>query len=153
MCTREETQSIVDASEKRMEAKMDACRADVDERIEGLDQKLYKSHNAIAAVQSDMGATLKRLTDKLEEFGNKFTMHDAKEIEYQKKVDAHLSQKQLSQEHMEKLVEMVQDYTEKKVLEKSVGKLRNMVIGFAGLCAAVGVIIASTVAAIKHLLK
>ena len=62
MCTREETQSIVDASEKRMEAKMDACRADVDERIEGLDQKLYKSHNAIAAVQSDMGATLKRLS-------------------------------------------------------------------------------------------
>lgn len=146
MCTREETQSIVDASEKRMEAKMDACRADVDERIDGLDQKLYKSHNAIAAVQSDMGATLKLLADKLEDFGNKFTMHDAKEIEYQKKVDAHLEAQttlsKLTGDDVQALKDIAQGYA-------GMSAMRKMILGLASLIIAIGAVVGGFIGLIK----
>lgn len=146
MCTREETQSIVDASEKRMEAKMNECRVDVDERIDELDNKLYKSHNAIATVQSEMGATLKRLTDKLEDFGDRFAVHNAKEVEYQKKVDTHLEGQaplsKLTTDDIQALKDVAQGYAGMSVMRK-------FVIGLAGLIIAIGAVVGGFIGLIK----
>lgn len=132
----------LEAVEKRLEQRIEQCVSDVD-------NKIYKSHNAIAAITSHNGKQIGEMSDKLEQMASWFRDHDTKEQEYQRKVDTHLSLKQLSQDQLEKLVEMVQDYTERKVLEKSVKKIKDFATGFVAFCAAIGVVIGGVISFIR----
>lgn len=148
MCTREETRQEIELSEKRMEAKITECITEVDSRIEGLDDKLYGSHAAINAVQSEMGATLIRLTDKLEDFGQRFAEHDKKEIEYQNKVDAHLelqsSFSKLTSDDVTALKDIAQGYA-------GMSAMRKLILGLASTIIAIGAVVAGFITLIKSI--
>lgn len=148
MCSKEDVQLIVDATEKRMEAKITECITDVDSRIEGLDDKLYMSHNAINAVQSEMGATLIRLADKLEDFGQRFAEHDKKEVEYQNKVDAHLelqsSFSKLTSDDVQALKDIAQGYA-------GMSAIRKLILGLASTIIAIGAVVAGFITLIKSI--
>lgn len=148
MCSKEDVQLIVDATEKRMEAKITECITDVDSRIEGLNDKLYGSHAAINAVQSEMGATLIRLADKLEDFGQRFAAHDKKEIEYQNKVDAHLelqsSFSKLTSDDVQALKDIAQGYA-------GMSAMRKLILGLASTIIAIGAVVAGFITLIKSI--
>lgn len=117
-----------------------------DEIREIVHEEMYASHNAVASSISAFGLELQKLTQW-------FKARDITEKEYQKKVDEHLAQKQLTHDQLEKLITIVEEYTESEVLKKSMGKLKNMVIGFAAFCGAIGTIIFFWAEFIKRLMK
>jgi hypothetical protein len=69
MCSKEEVQSIVDEQSKHF------------------DDKLYRSHNSVAAGLSDLGAQVSRLSNEFEKHRQAFIEHDLKEIAYNERVD------------------------------------------------------------------
>lgn len=148
MCTREETRQEIELSERRMEAKISECITEVDSRIEGLDEKFFSSHNAISAVQSEMGATLIRLADKLEDFGQRFAEHDKKEIEYQNKVDAHLEAQtaltKLTIDDVQSLKDIAQGYA-------GMSAMRKLILGLASTIIAIGAVVAGFITLIKSI--
>lgn len=109
-----------------------------DEIKEVVHEEMYASYNGVASSISGFGLELQKLTQW-------FKAHDETEKEYQKKVDEHLAQTQLTAEDIRALRDVIEGYT-------AMGTLKRMVIGFAAFCVAVGTIIGSIVG-ISRLLK
>ncbi len=141
MCTNDELKTEIDAVEKRIEAQMQECREDVD-------QQIFKSHNAIAAVQSQNGAALKELTSKVDTLSEWFRVHDINEKKYQEKVDKHLEAQEpltrLTVDDIQSLKDVAQGYS-------GMSAMRKMILGIASIVMAIGVVAGGFIALIKSI--
>ena len=141
MCTNDELKTEIDAVEKRIEAKMQECREDVD-------QQIFKSHNAIAAVQSQNGAALKELTSKVDTLSEWFRVHDINEKKYQEKVDKHLEAQEpltrLTVDDVQALKDVAQGYS-------GMSAMRKLILGLASIVIAIGAVAGGFIALIKSI--
>jgi len=125
MCTKEETQAIVDASEARMEDKM------------------YKAYQPIAESVSNLGADVAELRDLIKE-------HVQQEEEYQDVVKDHLRDTKKTLENLAHLTE--DDVKALKDIAQGyagMGAVKKMILGLAGIVLAIGAVIAGFITIVK----
>jgi hypothetical protein len=125
MCSKEEVQAIADATEKRME------------------KKLQDSHMAVASTVSAFGKEIGDLRTLLKE-------HVTKEEGYQDRVEEHLKESaelfktlaHLSVDDVIALKDIAQGYA-------GMGAVRKMILGMASVVLAIGAIVAGFIGIVK----